>query len=257
MENKEFFIGWQEKLPLSSKKVIKKYLLITFLIIPIFALIVVLNQQYFRGHVFNLGKITEVEGIYVSNPLPMLLVDDKNWDQSLSREILLVGYGKSGAEGVIENSIEGSASIDGHRLRLQGTLIHGDGKTVMELTKKDKSVVEVLENTTTQLNQSDKITKELNGEIIDPKCYFGVMKPGEGKVHKSCAIRCISGGIPPVLKVENEAENIYYLILGNEGQKINKELLRFVAEPVRINGKTYKINGWNIIEINSSDIVIL
>ena len=257
MENKEFFIGWQEKLPPSSKKVIKKYLFMIFILIPIFALIVVLNQQYFRDHVFNLGKITEVEGIYISKPLPMLLVDDKNWDQSLSREILLVGYGKSGAEGVIENSVEGSASIDGHRLRLQGTLIHGDGKTVMELTKKDKSVVEVFENTLISSNQIDTGSRELTGEIIDPKCYFGVMKPGEGKVHKSCAIRCISGGIPPVLKVEHEALNIYYLILGNEGQKINKELLQYVAEPVRISGKTYKINGWNVIEINSSDVVIL
>jgi len=25
----------------------------------------------------------------------------------------------------------------------------------------------------------------LQGEIIDPKCYFGVMKPGKGKIHRS------------------------------------------------------------------------
>lgn len=24
------------------------------------------------------------------------------------------------------------------------------------------------------------------------------MKPGEGKAHRACAIRCIAGGIPPV-----------------------------------------------------------
>lgn len=38
----------------------------------------------------------------------------------------------------------------------------------------------------------------LEDEIIDPKCYFGVI-PGKGKIHRSCAIRCISDGIPPVL----------------------------------------------------------
>ena len=46
---------------------------------------------------------------------------------------------------------------------------------------------------------------DVKGEIVDPKCFFGVMKPGEGKPHKDCAIRCILGGIPPVLKVTDES----------------------------------------------------
>jgi len=35
------------------------------------------------------------------------------------------------------------------------------------------------------------------GEIIDPKCWLGAMKPGSGLVHKACAELCIRGGIPP------------------------------------------------------------
>ena len=41
---------------------------------------------------------------------------------------------------------------------------------------------------------ADNVT--LKGEIIDPKCYLGAMKPGGGKTHKACAMRCIAGGIP-------------------------------------------------------------
>ena len=35
----------------------------------------------------------------------------------------------------------------------------------------------------------------LTGEIVDSKCFLGVMNPGNLKPHKACAIRCISGGI--------------------------------------------------------------
>jgi hypothetical protein len=27
----------------------------------------------------------------------------------------------------------------------------------------------------------------LTGEIVDSKCYLGVMNPGQGKVHRDCA----------------------------------------------------------------------
>jgi hypothetical protein len=43
----------------------------------------------------------------------------------------------------------------------------------------------------------------LRGEIIDPKCYIGAMKPGGGKTHKACAQLCLSGGIPPMLVTRN------------------------------------------------------
>lgn len=38
----------------------------------------------------------------------------------------------------------------------------------------------------------------LDGELVDSKCYLGTMKPGDGKTHKSCAILCLRGGIPPL-----------------------------------------------------------
>ena len=39
------------------------------------------------------------------------------------------------------------------------------------------------------------------GEIVDSKCFLGVMNPGRLTPHRACAIRCISGGVPPVLLV--------------------------------------------------------
>lgn len=43
----------------------------------------------------------------------------------------------------------------------------------------------------------------LKGEIVDSKCYLGVMNPGNLKAHRACAINCIQGGVPPVLLVRD------------------------------------------------------
>jgi hypothetical protein len=98
----------------------------------------------------------------------------------------------------------------------------------------------------------------LQGEIIDPKCYFGVMKPGFGKIHRSCAVRCISGGIAPVLATSDE-NNIskYYLITDEDGNAIHKDILPFIGKPCKINGVVEKIDDWYLFKINPQDILVL
>ena len=98
---------------------------------------------------------------------------------------------------------------------------------------------------------------ELKGEIVDSKCYFGVMKPGFGKPHRDCAIRCISGGIPPVLVVKNEkGEAQYFLLTGQNGEPINQEVLPFVGLPVSIKGQLEKMADWYVLKVTPTDIVL-
>lgn len=76
---------------------------------------------------------------------------------------------------------------------------HGyDGKTVLEVpeTENRQMVVEKMAAPLPERPVEILGSISLLREIIDPKCYFGVMKPDYGKVHRSCAIRCIAGGIP-------------------------------------------------------------
>jgi hypothetical protein len=78
----------------------------------------------------------------------------------------------------------------------------------------------------------------LKGEIVDSKCFLGVMNPGQLTTHRACAIRCISGGAPPVLLVRPKAEPArYFLLVSAVGKPINKEVLDLVAEPVEITGQ--------------------
>ena len=84
---------------------------------------------------------------------------------------------------------------------------------------------------------------EVQGEIDDHKCFFGVMKPGFGKVHLSCAVRCIAGGIPAILTTNplpgEKAE--YYFLTGIGGKSINNDLLKYVGMPVSIRGVLRKV----------------
>ena len=174
-----------------------------FLTLAILVFLLVWLQKPFNDYKFEFGSLTEVTGVYYNRPVPILVADPGSLPSDISSSILLVGYGKFGAEGIMREISTQRGSLNGKKITLAGTLIHGDGKTVMELTEKEgalrKVAGEPLDNLAKLRGRSPV---SLSGEVIDPKCYFGVMKPGTGKIHKSCAIRCISGGIPPVFRHE-------------------------------------------------------
>jgi hypothetical protein len=78
----------------------------------------------------------------------------------------------------------------------------------------------------------------LVGQIVDSKCFFGVMKPGELAPHRACAVRCISGGIPPVLVVRDaEGSAAYYLLADEDGRAVNERVLDKIAVPVSVAGE--------------------
>ena len=253
MDQQDFYIGWMSKAPKSFAKHIKRVLLILFPVALIVAYLLSTSQKKFSTANFEFGKLTEVKGIYYNTPVPMLKVFDKN---NLSITIPLVGYGKHGAEtAIMELEKEKGVSLNGKEVTLKGTLIYGDGKTLLQVDKNDDPIVNIGAESTAQLQQKDLGTQTIRGEIVDPKRYFGVMKPGEGKVHRDCAIRCILGGIPPVLHVQNEkGESNYYLIVGPNGEKINEVVQDIVAEPVSIEARVVQQDDWIILYTGKENI---
>jgi hypothetical protein len=255
-EGSEFYIGWMGNAPRSYTRTIKKYLLVLSPIVIVLGVLLALSQKKFGTGNFEFGTLTEVEGIYSNTPLPNLkVVNGKDiWGNENYITIPLIGYGKHGADGIIADlEKEKNASLQGKEVRIKGTLLYNDGKLLMQIDENDKPLLNVAENK--NVEAAPKI-KELGalavkGEIVDPKCFFGVMKPGEGKPHKDCAIRCILGGMPPVLKVEDESgkEN-YYLIVGVKGEKMNEAVKDFVASPVELQGKAVEYDDWIVLYVN-------
>lgn len=95
----------------------------------------------------------------------------------------------------------------------------------------------------------------LRGEIVDAKCHLGVMIPGTGTVHRACAVRCLSGGIPPMLSVTDSAgarANVW--LTGPGGAPVTASLLPLVAEPVEMSGRLMAFDDQLVLEVDPATV---
>ena len=256
MKNNEFYIGWMAQAPKTFARFVKRYVLLLLSGVLVLGLLLGLFQRPFGTGNFEFGQLTEIKGIYFSRPLPCIKV--VNGRDILGRlsylTIPLVGYGKHGAEGIIGDiEKEKHVLLDQKEVVLKGTLLYNDGKTILQVDGNDHPLVSVsAEKPAASLLP---VVQELGkgvvrGEIVDAKCYFGVMKPGEGKPHRDCAIRCILGGIPPMMVVRNEkGEANYYIVIGPHGEKMNQAVQGFVGEPVALKGRLVQMDDWLVLYV--------
>ena len=76
----------------------------------------------------------------------------------------------------------------------------------------------------------------LTGELVDTKCYYGVMRPAVGKVHRACAVRCLSGGIPPGLLVRDREGNATVVLLSGPSEAPLKVNPQWAGRTLRAEG---------------------
>ena len=261
-KNDEFYIGYLPKAPKGIARILTITVGVLAVIVLASAWVITRFEKDFSNSQFEYGTLTELEGVLYQQPVPMLRIytGQDAQGQALYKSVLLVNFLKIGADNLLaayakKGVVEGQSII-----KLRGTLIYYDGVTMMELTEKENALIEVKEaiQATAPRPQVSQGEVLLQGEIIDPKCYFGAMKHGEGKPHRDCAIRCISGGIPPVLVVKNQQGETNYMLLTNEkGEPINQEILPYVGLPVEVKGRLEKIDEWWVLKINPKEVVEL
>ncbi len=249
----DFYVGYIDSVSPKTKKGLKSFVLFGILLLVGGALIFAFSQNTFKNSTFELTTSTKITGVYHEMPYPMLRV--KTGDRSF-KNILLLGFGKSSANPFLQKIRSEAGPLSGSVLSIEGNLIYYNGKTLLQITSDEK--IALLENAAThRLPKTRHLVRgmELNGEIIDPKCYFGVMKPGKGKIHRSCAALCISGGIPPVLATTDE-NNIseYYLLTDKNGNPINEQILPYIGKPSILTGDVVQIEDWYQLRIDTKDI---
>jgi hypothetical protein len=261
MNNEEFYIGWMGEAPKSFAAWIRKYLIVLLPVIIVLGALLALSQRKFGTGTFEFGTLTEVKGIYFKGPVPNIKVlNGKDiWGIENYITVPLIGFGKHGADGVLADiEKEKSIILEGKEIILKGTLLYNDGELLMQIDANDQPLISVTDNKNdvAVLTQTKDLgLLDIKGEIVDPKCFFGVMKPGEGKPHKDCAIRCILGGIPPVLKVTNdEGRQNYYLIVGPIGEKMNEAVQDYVASPVTIHAKAVEYGDWIVLYVQQNGL---
>ena len=231
----EFYVGYQAEAPAKLGRWMRIVVALIITEALVFGLLVLMLEKPFDPGVFEFGVVKEFTGIIAAEPVPTLLaaqgVGEAASPMPVS-DLLLVAQGKRTATPLI-------ADFDGQRVALEGSLIYRDRMVMIEVRPDSVRSMgtESLEPLALSTTQS-RGRAELSGEIVDAKCFLGVMKPGREKTHRSCAARCISGGIPPLLATTtHDGEEVFYVLLDADGATVNDRVLDFVAEPIAIAGE--------------------
>lgn len=228
MSKNDFFIGWSDDTPQVDRR---------FFMGAGFALVgstvagaglLASNQRAAGSGKWAMGEIRDWSGIATSEPYPMLRTADLD---GTPRTVLLGCQGKCGVGAKI-------GVLAGQSVTVKGSLIQRGAYAMIAVI----DGIDWISATATPEQppglEFPAITPisdiKLRGEILDTKCWFGAMRPSEGKVHKSCASLCIKSGLPPAFYVKDPQDQSALMIMTDRGMAHSDDLLPFVADPVEI-----------------------
>ena len=238
----EFFVGYLKSMPAALGQAVRLRVAVLIVAVVLLAALLPLLQKHFYPVVFEFGMVRTFVGVLHETPVPTLALIRPGQSTGVSTvsHYLLVGPGKFGAADLIEG-------FHGKRVELSGSLIHFEGQTMIELLPDSIRALEPTEQGTSVLLSLGR--QKLRGEIVDSKCYLGAMNPGNFKTHKACAIRCIAGGIPPVLVTRHtDGSASHYILVDERGHSVNKRVLEMIAEPLEIEGEVFQQGGQLILK---------
>ncbi|MEW6157942.1 MAG: hypothetical protein AB1813_10950 [Verrucomicrobiota bacterium] len=248
----EFYIGWEDKAPACIARRVRFVVACAAALTFAAAIVFAMAQHTIGVSVFEWGRVKEFSGILRSQPYPHLLVQRPGVHARTNAfsTYYLVNRFKFGFDPQTAREFEGQT------VTLKGTLIYRDGQTMIETTGDPP----VRANAGQSLSQTSSPPRHAPagsvalgrhrfiGEIVDSKCYLGVMNPGVLLPHRACAIQCIRGGIPPILLVRRaDGSTLHLLLVSSDGRAVNQEVLDLVAEPVEITGELEQQGDWLIL----------
>jgi len=221
----EFYVGYLP-MPEGLQRTTRRVVIVLGALVLLVAAILIIGQRPFEASTFEFQQYRDFRGTLLTEPYPALAIrgQEPPW--------LLVGLGKHGVGDVSqwagrEVALKGErifrpmGAVEDHMIELAPGSLTASGEGVYVQGHEDLGEV------------------QFTGEIVDSKCYFGVMNPGAGKVHRDCAVRCISGGIPPAFLVRDDGGRTATLLLANW----KRELLEHIAEPVTVRGRLSRSAG--------------
>jgi hypothetical protein len=174
------------------------------------------------------------EGLLIVHPYPMLQLEDGS-------TLLLVAEGKHAIVPTL---------AQGRHVRAKGTVIDRAGLRMLEVsgdpTPASDSVAAV------EAIRPTAPPRLLRGQIVDPKCFLGAMKPGDGKTHKACAALCLRGGIPPAFVSDGHV----YLLIDPHGNVLDSnaldKVIAVVSDSVEITAAESTLAGIHFLLLDPS-----
>lgn len=216
-ESDDFYVGYFPKAPTTLARWLKRIILTLLLLSAAIAFTLVFAQSPLPESHFEFGIYRDYAGVLQTQPYPMLTVGPVRY--------LLVAPGKHGADSLVEGHNNQQAT-------LKASLIYRGQTRMLEV---EPSSLSFKASGAAQSIIEDLGEETLRGEIVDSKCYLGVMNPGEGHIHRDCAVRCISGGVPPIFISQQRQ----MLLTGINA----KDILDKVGLPIKLRGRVLRNNG--------------
>ena len=223
-ENRDFFVGYLQA-PVGVTKFYKIAVPLLLAVAFSFSIWLASAQKSAGEGVWDLSGEVEVTGYLTVDPYPVIHIPGDT-----PRSIILVEQTKMGATDRAKEFADQWVSISGF------AITRGDW-TMLQLIPSSTFSLQT-DSSDLPLSIVDMGEIELSGEIIDSKCFLGVMKPGAGKVHRACASMCLRGGIPPLLVVKNAQDERYgFMLMNEDGESASIELADMVGVPIRLTGR--------------------
>jgi hypothetical protein len=218
----EFYIGYEERMAPGIARRVRGAIACLGAAAAAGLIVALVAQQPLPPSRFEFGTVRPVAGVLARDPYPHLEVN--------GRRVWLVGPGKVGADVVIGDTPAGPVIVDGTAIQ-RGRIRMLEAVRLRPMTAATPAGLRPWPDPA-----RTRVT--LTGEIVDSKCFLGVMNPSEGHVHRDCARRCLSGGIPPMLIVRDgrEGEQLV-LLVSDDGKPIGRQLTRVAGRPVTVTGQ--------------------
>lgn len=165
------------------------------------------------------------EGTLTRDPYPMLRVDKAG----ATKTYLVVSDEKRGAEAALAQFPNGAS------VKLEGFEIERAAVGMIQLAATQMAATGAPRVADAPREIHGRIT--VKGEIVDSKCWLGVMRPGDGHIHKGCASVCILGGIPPMFVTRAAGVPAVMLLTRADGSAVPPaQILDHVADSVSLSG---------------------
>lgn len=238
--NDDFYMGYLDETPSNLARWTRRLVWVLGVLVALLAALLAARQTPAEPGSFEFGIQRTFEGVLHENPLPRLRSVSSDGSTT---NYLLVGAGKFGLPAFARGH-------DGQRVRFKGSLIQKGDNVMVELNDQESFMAlgPAATDAAPELDVGGEIS--LTGELVDTKCYFGVMRPATGKVHRACAVRCLSGGVPPGLLVRQGSEvAVVVLLSGPNGRPLSYEV-EWAARRVRATGKLRTQAGQLLLEVD-------
>jgi hypothetical protein len=229
----DFYIGYRPEAPRRLARFVFRLVLAIAVVVFLLDLALVTGQKRFPAAAFEYDKPQSFRGTVRETPLPSLVMSLPSATLVLpeTRSYLLVAPGKHSAAPLV-------AGMDGRQVEFTGRLIYRESGTMIEIAPGSLRVggPSPLRPPVTPLGH---VT--LTGEVVDTKCYLGVMNPGQGKPHRDCASLCLRGGIPAGLAVYvGQGKTDLYLLLDAGDRPLGRALLQHAGEKLTLTGEAFR-----------------